>query len=795
MHFLLLVSIATSFLCFRSGYTQTIAHDGVIDLREYSFEDNSRVSLDGEWGFYWEKLISPDQTSSSQRTSFVEFPHLWNDFKELDNLGYATYRLTVLLPESHPPLAINIPDTYSSYKMFINREEVARNGNVADNAEDHIPKWVNKSVSLDQFNGQPLELVFQVANFEHSKGGIWRSPIIGSEAGFIASRTNKNGFIILITGGIIMGGLFFFGLYTFGRHDKAILYFSLFCFVYCYRLVGAEPYTLHMFFPDLPWWFTTKLEYLSMFLSAPLFGLFVKSLYPQEVHDRVIQVFNAYYFILCLVIIVTPAIIYTRLLDLFFLPTAAYIIYSSVIFASALRNKRDGAVFAVSSTFVIFFVFVHTRLEFNGIVEERLYIDFFGYILFFVLQSLILSFRFANSLTLAKEEAESALMVKSHFLSAMGHELRTPLNAVIGLSELLVGSKSEEEKTKFAKTIKTSGESLLGIINNILDFSKIESDKVEAEHEPVHIPMLLADIIKILGSLADQEKISLSFKFDDSLSSHFETDPIRLRQVLINLIGNAIKFTDKGDISVEVSLTEAYSDSNKIQALFVVRDSGIGIPEEKMPLLFDRFTQLDADRNRKYGGSGLGLAISKRIVESMGGKIWVESKVSEGSSFFFTIDVQKARRPNKDFKNNSSADNGESLNGSGSILVVEDNKINQTVVLKVLERLGVKADVANNGFEALDKVQEKDYDLIFMDMEMPGMDGIEATQKIKTLKNLPSQPVIVAMTANVTSEDKLRCFEAGMQDFISKPITLQTTKAALIRWVPGSKSSFDNKTN
>lgn len=795
MHFLILVSIVACFLCFHPGYSQTIAQNGVIDLTEYKFDNNSRVSLDGEWEFYWKQLVPPHQISSSQSTSIVEFPHLWNDFDELDNQGYATYRLTVLLPDEHLPLAINIPDTYSSYKLFINGEEIAKNGQVANNAEDHIPKWVNKSVSLDRFDGQSLELVFQVANFEHSKGGIWRSPIIGSEEGFNISRTNKNGFFILITGGIIMGGLFFLGLYAFGRHDKAILYFSLFCFVYCYRLVGAEPYTLHMFFPDLPWWFTTKLEYLSMFLSAPLFGLFVKSLYPDEVHNRVIQVFNSYYFILCFIIVVSPAMIYTQLLNLFFLPTVAYIIYSSVIFAKALKNKRSGAIFAVSSTFVIFFVFVHTRLEFNGIVEERLYIDFFGYILFFVLQSLILSFRFANSLTTAKEEAEAALMVKSHFLSAMGHELRTPLNAVIGLSELLVGSKSEDEKTKFAKTIKTSGESLLGIINNILDFSKIESDQAEAEHEPVHIPTLLADIIKILGSLADQEKISLSFKFDDSLSNYFETDPIRLRQVLINLIGNAIKFTDKGDISVEVSLTKAESDNKKTQALFVVRDTGIGIPEEKMPLLFDRFTQLDANRNRKYGGSGLGLAISKRIVESMGGKIWVESEVNKGSSFYFIIDVREIQNTDENTSRSIKTDTKEEVDNSSNILVVEDNKINQTVVLKVLERLGAKADIANNGFEALEKVQEKGYDLIFMDMEMPEMDGIEATQRIKALKNLPSQPVIVAMTANVTSEDKMRCFEAGMQDFISKPITLQSTKAALVRWVPGSQSGFDNTTN
>lgn len=789
--FSILLVFATYVLCSQSGFTQPlIAQQGFINLSEYDFEDNPRVSLNGEWEFYWQELISPEQISSFQKTKFVDFPHLWNDFDELESYGSATYRLNVLLPENHSHLSINIPDTYSSYLLFINGEVVAENGKVAINPEDHIPKWVNRNIPLDKFKGQNLELVLQVTNFHHSKGGIWRSPVIGTADDLIIASNNKNGFIVLITGGIIMGGLFFLGLYTFGRHDKAILYFSLFCFVYCYRLIGVEPYTLHTFFPDLPWWFTTKLEYLSMFLSAPLFGLFVQSLYPEEVHNRVIMAFNSYYFIFCALILVTPAIIYTQLLNLFFLPTAAYIIYASIIFVKALQNKRDGAVFAVLSTFVIFLVFIHTQLQFNGIVKEQLYIDFFGYILFFFLQSLILSFRFANSLKIAKEEAEAALMVKTHFLSTMGHELRTPLNAVIGLSELLVGSKSDEEKTKFAKTIKKSGESLLGIINNILDFSKIESDNIDVKHEPIHIPSLLADTIKILGSLVDKEKVSLGFKFEDSLSEYLETDPIRLKQILINLIGNSIKFTDKGEISVEVVLIESSSGSKKTQAQFLVKDSGIGIPEDKMPLLFDRFSQVDTERNRRYEGSGLGLAISKRIIESMGGKIWVESNENVGSSFYFTINVKKSSRLRKKGLETQKSLEENEINDAGNILVVEDNVINQTVVLKILERLGVKADIANNGFEALERVQTKKYDLIFMDMEMPVMDGIEATQKIKALTTLSSQPVIVAMTANVTAADKLKCFEAGMQDFISKPITLKSTRTALVKWIPASKNSF-----
>ncbi len=766
------------------GLAQPKAQRGILDLSNYNFENSGSIELNGEWQFYWEQLIDPTDPIRKM-PELVSLPHLWNEYDELGSYGYATYKLKLILPPNYPKLAFTIPDMYSAYSLFVNDQLVARNGIVATSEANYRPKWVPQTVPLDRYEENSLDITLQISNFDHSKGGIRLPIVIGSEEVLQQEREVELGYTFVLTGSLIMGGLFFIGLYFFGRSEVPILYFALFCFSYSYRLIGTELYPLHLLLPGLSWIISVKLEYISLYLSAALFGLFLKNLYPDENNKYIMNGFNYTFFGFAFVSLVFPPYYFTSLINFFFLSLAIYIVYSCYVLILARVHRRVGSGFAVASILVIFIVFIYDLLEYYVLIDENLLVNFIGYVTFFFLQSLTLSNRFSNTLNLAKENAEAASVAKTHFLSTMGHELRTPLNAVIGLSELLLDSKSEKEKTQFAKTIKKSGESLLGIINNILDFTKIESDDIQLEYHPTHIPTLLADTIKMLGTLTDPTKVKLSFRFDDSLSDYIETDSVRLRQILINLIGNAIKFTDEGEISIQVTTTESISEKGQI--LFIVKDSGIGIPEEKMGLLFDRFSQLDADRNRRYGGTGLGLAISKRLIEGMGGRIWVQSKLGAGTTFYFTIESNPVSQPQIDLLEKQKESDENKLNTNISILVVEDNLINQKVVIKVLERIGFSTDIANNGFEAVEMVQQKNYDLVFMDMEMPEMDGIEATIRIKTLKTIDDFPVIVAMTANATTEDKARCFEAGMQDFIAKPITLATTEAVLLKWFPLNK--------
>ncbi len=763
-----------------SAVAQPIALRGVLDLRDHKIDNQTEIHLNGEWQFFWQKLGSSGNRLR-ELPRLIEIPHLWDKDVTLGSNGYGTYKLQILLPKNRPDLAITLPQLYTASNVYVNGQLLTTSGTVGVNEGTHQANWAPSTVPLNiPATIDNIELVIQISNFSHSKGGIREPVSIGAKSFLINKRERSLAYQFLVFGAFITGGFFFLALFYLGKSENAILYFAVFCLCYSLRIITTELYPILIISTSLPFWLTVRLEFLSFYSSAIFFGLYIRNLFPDEVTKDYIRAFTIIFVLFSITTIILPATIFTAFIDYFFGVIVIYTMFLGYSSYKAIANSRSGAIFTFIGLIVLAFIVAIDILTFYDILTVSTLVLLLCYLAFIGFQSLTISNRFVYRFNKAKDKAESASVAKTHFLSTMGHELRTPLNAVIGLSELLLDSKSEKEKTQFARTIKRSGENLLGIINNILDFTKIESDEVKFDYQPTHIPMLLADTIKMLGSLVDAQKVNLSFRFDDSLGKYLVVDPARLQQIIINLVGNAIKFTEEGEISVQVTTTESISEKDQI--LFIVKDSGIGIPEEKMSLLFDRFSQIDNARSRKYQGTGLGLAISKRLIEAMGGRIWVQSKTDIGTTFYFTLTARAASKFEISKVDSERNHDNVALSKELEILVVEDNLINQKVVIKVLERLGFEADIAVNGFDAIQKVKVKAYDLIFMDMEMPEMDGIEATYRIKMLPDLPKSPLIVAMTANATTEDKARCFEAGMKDFIAKPITLQTTENVLLKW-------------
>ncbi len=759
-------------------HAQPVAEKGVLDLRNHDFESSEFIPLNGEWEFLWKQLALKDSAVSNS-ARFVDMPHLWNKDSKISSFGYASYKLKIILPESYPALAFSIPDLYTSYVFYVEGKELAKNGIVAKNKKNYEAQWLPVTVPLDHFDKQEITIVFEVANYLHQKGGIRIPVLFGNEKELLLKRELELGYAFLLTGSLIMGGFFFLGLYLFGRNEKPILYFSLFCFSYSYRIFGTELYPLHLIMQNIPWSITARLEYLSLYFSPILFGLFVKHLYPHESNKHVINGFNGVFLFFCLAVLFLSPFYFTQLINLFFVIIPGYIIYTTWVFVLAIINKRNGARFAAAGVIVIFLVFIHNLLEYLVLIEENLFINVTGYILFFFLQSLVLSNRAAHSLIKAKEKAEQASVAKGQFLSTMSHELRTPLNAVIGFSELLVDTNSAKERVEFAQNIKKSGESLLGIINNILDYSKIESNDSSLNLQTIHLPSFVEETIKTLSGLTSSKDLELGFEYKLNETEYVSIDATRLRQVLINLVGNAVKFTDKGSIKVIVAKNNLNDAPGNI--LFSVEDTGIGIPTDQIQKLFQEFSQLDSSINRKFGGTGLGLAISKKLVEQMGGTIWLTSAPDEGSIFFFTIaaDIvlkteplpQKESLPIPDKK-------------VAQILIVEDNQVNQKVTIKLLERLGYNNyHIAANGYEAVEQVKKNEFDLILMDIEMPVMNGLEATKTILQLRNLKKMPIIIAVTANATNEDRERCMGSGMNDFLAKPITLESLGITIKKWI------------
>jgi signal transduction histidine kinase len=384
----------------------------------------------------------------------------------------------------------------------------------------------------------------------------------------------------------------------------------------------------------------------------------------------------------------------------------------------------------------------------------------------------------------AKDAADAASRAKSEFLANMSHEIRTPLNGIIGTLHLLKASSLGPEQRHYVQLAALSGDTLLALVSDILDLSKIEAGKLSLECIDFDLGRQLTDLAAGLALRAHAKNLLFTCAVDPDVPLALRGDPGRLGQVLLNLAGNAIKFTPDGEVAMRVSLERAQTD--RVTLRFSVSDTGIGIPPDRHAELFNKFTQGDASTTRKYGGTGLGLAISRQLVELMGGMIGVAGREPRGTEFWFTIPLARQAPPEstpaKVMRTTPKVAGLLPGQLAARVLVAEDNPINQEIVRGLLGMIGLRPDIANNGLEAVQAVHDRAYDLVFMDMQMPELDGYEATQRIRASgrDRLP----IIAMTANALTGDREKCLAAGMDDYIAKPIDTAQIIAVLRRLLP-----------
>lgn len=392
-----------------------------------------------------------------------------------------------------------------------------------------------------------------------------------------------------------------------------------------------------------------------------------------------------------------------------------------------------------------------------------------------------------EALKIAKEQAERVTSVKSNFMAMMSHEVRTPINGIIGTLALLNDMPLNSEAKQLAETSYQSASALLTIVNDMLDFSKIEAGKLDLEVTDFDLRAMVDSCLTLMQPIADGKHITLKLAFDATVPRRVASDPTRIKQVLLNLISNAVKFTEKGGVTVRVSnlMAAAVSGASDAIVRFEVIDTGIGMSQDGMTRIFTEFNQLDPSIARRYGGTGLGLAICKRLIGMMNGEIEVESRQGEGSKFWFVLPLRiaEAAAPPQ-AKALPSAD----LQGSGKILIVEDNATNQFVLTKMLERAGYRCQIAENGAIGLERVQAESFDLVFMDVSMPVMDGLAATRHIRALGGKYAAIPIIAMTAQSMAGDRERCLGAGMSDYLSKPIDRPAMLQTLQHWLADGSS-------
>jgi two-component system, sensor histidine kinase len=397
------------------------------------------------------------------------------------------------------------------------------------------------------------------------------------------------------------------------------------------------------------------------------------------------------------------------------------------------------------------------------------------------LAQLITRKRAEESLLASKEAAEAGERTKQEFLSIMSHEMRTPMNGVMGMADLLAMTKLDGEQQEYVDIVRETGCKLLELINDILELSRSESEGFEPENSPFSLHDLINGVITLLEVSARQKDLEISLTIDPDLPQNLIGDGRMLRQILLNLLGNALKFTDRGIVSLEVQ--EDCSDPNSKFLLFNIKDEGIGISKEQQEIIFQPFTQVDSSVSRAYQGSGLGLTICKRFIESIGGRIWVTSETGKGSTFQFTMPMGTEANIDKETTHNP---NEATASSDALLLIVEDDLINQKVLSSILRQMGFAFVIANNGAEAIEIIQENPIDLVLMDCQMPVMNGFEATQELRKreqengTKHLP----VVAITAFSLKGDRERCLEAGMDEYLTKPVQRDKLQTMLNHFLP-----------
>jgi PAS domain S-box-containing protein len=378
----------------------------------------------------------------------------------------------------------------------------------------------------------------------------------------------------------------------------------------------------------------------------------------------------------------------------------------------------------------------------------------------------------------AKAVAESASQTKSDFLASMSHEMRTPMNAIIGIADLLAKTTLSGEQTNYVEIFRRAGDNLLRLINDILDLSKVEASQLELERTSFSLHDLVEKVKEMVVMPADEKGLALIYRIAAAVPDRLVGDPTRLRQILMNLLGNAIKFTEAGTVALDIDVDADAAIAGGIR--FSVSDTGIGIPAEQLASVFERFTQADSSTTRKYGGSGLGLTISKRLVELMGGRVWVESVVGKGSTFTFTVPLEVSAASARRVPAPAGTDTAEGLRAL-RILLVEDSMDNRTITLAYLRDTPYEIEIAVNGALAYDKFTSTDYDLVLMDRQMPVMDGLTATRKIRAWEEANGRPVtpIIALTAAALKGDREKCLAAGCTAYLSKPIKQEVLLQAI----------------
>ncbi|QNR22610.1 response regulator [Croceimicrobium hydrocarbonivorans] len=755
--------------------------NGEISLNENFYNDEEDLVLDGKWRFYWKELINPEgKADMESRPVYVDILKPWSDLPtEKDNYhakGYATYELNIYSSRASDKLAIRVPEFYSSYALYLNGEEISQNGKVADNIADAEPYWLPKVVAIKLKKGSN-RLVLQVSNFHHHKGGSVAAMAIGPSSRFFFFKNMAVAGSLFIAGTLLIAAVFSLIVYYFQKNDFAFLFFGLFALSYIYRIIGTDTYISHEVFQGLSWHVAIRLEYLSLYVSVIFFTYFYKNLIARRAPEWIFHTIGIVSGLLAISVLLPPQN-FTAFVDYYLIFIALALVATTVFYLRAIRWSHTMSWFTSIAVGSLILVMVLKMSAFFGFGVNHLFFSFFLYLVFVVSQTIALSQRFGYNMRMHISQSETAMVSQRNFMNSVSHELRTPMNAIMGMTDFLSKTKLEPDQQAKLETIRKNSEQLNNLLMDLLNFSAIDSGELKLESRKFNLKEVVDRALEQAGTDNLSSTVNFKLSYDDNIPDELAGDPERLGQVIYHIVGNAVKFTQKGIIGFDLRMESV--EANRVKLHMKVTDTGIGIKPEELNKVVQAFNQGDEGNTRKHGGTGLGLTIAANIIEMMDGEMWIDSEEGKGTTVRADF-VLKTPRLNltkhaEELKEEQKTKKIEGL----KILYAEDNPINQKLLVMIMKTLGYEVELANNGLEAWEMAITNNYHIIFMDVQMPKMDGIEATRRI--IKDQAQRPIIIAVTANAEVADQKRCIEAGMNDFIPKPFNAKMLKEALSKW-------------
>lgn len=765
------------FACFLSACSdadtgvQVPVETAILDLSAHDFSERFAVSLSGNWEFYKDELLSPTQIASgSFSPEYVGMPYSW---KNTPIHGYATYHTLIKLPKDAPALALNLPFIPTACSVFIDYELVHQNGIVATSeAETKMnlsPIYTTIPSVKDSFM-----LTLQVSNYEFNTGGISHEIFIGSAEEIMMERNLEILFSLLLSGGLAFIGIFFLLGGILGNLEKGFLYIGISFLAFSYWKSSAWSKIYNHFLPNFDWEWSMRLEFFTVFVIT--FGVisFSNALYPSENEQRFVRFIQGLEIVLGLSMLLIPITVCFTIIDYHLYALGFVFLYLSIVIIRAITHRRKDVMFAAWG---VLFGLIHFGLHIASepnINLSNTFLDVFANVFMFALLVAIVVYRERNKQEDLSQQAMAGAQAKTQFLSVISHEMRTPMNGILGMTQLLNTTVLSKEQNSYVQSIQTSGESLITLIDDILDLTRIKEGKLKIESKTFDVHALAHETFKLFKQQIEDKGLQLHLNISPDVPQYIKSSPIRLKQVIDNLVNNAIKFTEQGYIRIHLDIKKK---ANHTLLHCNVEDTGVGIPFDKQLDIFRQFSQVDSTISRKHNGVGLGLSICRRLVIAMGGEIEVQSTPGKGSTFSFYIKVKAG-----DLAVSAISDNFLSTTRASEdlqILIAEDNAVNMKLMQMGLKKLGYETDAVVNGREAWQASMRKNYDLILMDIQMPEMDGLKATRLILQEAHTGYYPYIVALTANAFPEDKQKAYAAGINDYLVKPVKLARIKELL----------------